>query len=397
MILYILSALAGILAGVFTGLIPGIHPNTVIFTSLPVYIDSRVSLPLYLSFITGLSISHTFHDFLPAIFLSAPEAEAALSAVAAPEMVERGRGLEAFKYTVYGGIMALLVVGITSIPIFIFLEQSYNFLSGFMEYILLFFLLFMIVESEDYVSAAIISFFCGVIGVISFQSPVNQQFVLVPIFAGLFAAPGVLEILDQDFTIPEQDQTGKIMSGSPKGGVTGSLAGLMAGIFPGLGSAASTSFLTPLMGRSRKGFLTAMGAVNTSDIIFSLITLQIIGKARSGVSVALKALTAPEKPIMILLSILTVFSVVVSVFLASNISRLYVSVLRRMDLRLVLYSVLSVIFLASLYLTGVIGILVFSVSFFTGKAAVETGNRRVCMSVLIVPSILFFAELGLFM
>lgn len=397
MLIYILSALAGIIAGVFTGLIPGIHPNTVIFTSLPVYIDSRIALPLYLSFITGLSISHTFHDFLPAIFLSAPEAEAALSAVAAPEMVERGKGLTAFKYTVYGGITALLFVGIITIPLFIFLEQTYTFLVGFMEYILLFFLLFIIFESENYISAAVISLFCGLIGVVSFQAPVNQQFVLVPIFAGLFAAPGVLEVLGEEFTIPDQTQTGKILEGSPKGGLTGSLAGLMAGIFPGIGSAASTSFLTPIMGRSRKAFLTAMGAVNTSDIIFSLLTLQILGKARSGVSVAFKALSAPQRPIMILLSILTVFSVIVSVYLASSISKLYISILRSVDLRLVLYLVLAVIFLASLYLTGFIGLLVFFTSFFTGKAAVETGNRRVCMAVLIVPSILFFDELGLFM
>ncbi len=397
MLLYILSTLTGIFAGVFTGLVPGIHPNTVIFTSLPVYLETSISLPLYLSFITGMSISHTFHDFLPAIFLSAPEAEAALSAVAAPELVNRGKGLQAFQNTVYGGIIALLVVGISSLPVFIFLEQAYNFLSGFMEYILLFFLLFMVLESENSISAAIISFFCGVIGVVSFQAPVNQQFVLVPVFAGLFAVPGVLEILGEDFSLSEQRETENSLAGSFKGGFVGSLAGLMAGIFPGIGSAASTSFLTPLMGRSRKTFLTAMGAVNTSDIIFSLLTLQVIGKARSGVSVAFKALSTPGTSLMILLSVLTVFSILLSAYLSLHISRFYISVLRAVKIRIVLYMVLAVIFFSSIYLTGLLGLLVLLTSFFVGKAAVETGNRRVCMSVLIVPSILFFAELGLFM
>jgi len=110
MIEYIVIILLGVLSGVFTGLIPGIHPNTVIFGSMPLYFYLDIEFLSYLSFIAGLSVSHTFHDFfLPAIFLSAPEADAALSSIPGTQMAAEGRGIEAFYYTVGGGVFSVIV------------------------------------------------------------------------------------------------------------------------------------------------------------------------------------------------------------------------------------------------------------------------------------------------
>lgn len=74
-------ALTGVLAGVITGLVCGIHPNTIIFASMPVYIGTDIEFMIYASFISGLSVSHTFHDFLPAIYMQAPYANTALSTI----------------------------------------------------------------------------------------------------------------------------------------------------------------------------------------------------------------------------------------------------------------------------------------------------------------------------
>lgn len=397
MLVYITSTVLGVISGILTGLIPGIHPNTVIFTSLPVYIGSNLSLPIYLSYITGLSISHTFHDFLPAIFLSAPEAESALSTVAAPEMVEKGRGLKAFQYTVYGGLTSLVAISIISVPLLLFLQEFYTFISGFMEYILLFFLVFLILESDNLVSALVIAVFSGSIGIIGFQANINQQFMLVPIFSGLFAVPGVINLLKEDFEIPEQHPISSDLSRCFYGGSLGTLAGLIAGVFPGIGAAVSTSFFASLINDSKRNFLSAMGAVNTSDIIFSLLTLQVLGKARSGVSVALNALTAPSINTLSSLTVLTVFSVIISAVIALKISEYYVKILEKVPLDYVLKLILVVLLVSSFYLTGYTGLLILLVSSLIGFSAVETDNRRLCMAVLILPSILFFAELGIFM
>jgi putative membrane protein len=397
MILPLLAAILGILSGVITGIIPGIHPNTVIFTSLPVYLESRVALPIYLAFLTGISISHTFHDFLPAIFLSAPDADAALAAVSAPEMLAAGRGLEAFRYTVYGGIISLAAAGMAALPLYYFIDSAYSAITPFMEYILMFFLFFIVLESENVFDSTLIAIFSGALGIISFQAPVNQQFVLVPVFSGLFAVPAVISMLKVEFTIPEQKDSSPGMLSGLKGGLTGTLAGLMAGVLPGIGAAVSTFFLTPLMDRSRKNFLAAMGAVNTSDMIFSLLMLQLIGQARSGTSVALQALSTPTGNRMILLGVLTAFSVPVSAFIALKFSKVYKDMVRKFPVRYILYLVLVSVFSASFILTGVLGLMVLAASSLVGLAAASTGQRKACMAVLIVPSILFLSNVGIFM
>lgn len=397
MILPALAAVAGILSGVVTGVTPGIHPNTVIFTSLPVYLETQVSMPIYLAFLTGISISHTFHDFLPAIFLSAPDADAALSAISAPEMLAEGKGLEAFRYTVYGGAVSLVAAAVAVAPLFLILQSVYSALSPVMEYILLFFLLYIVLESENVFESVILALFAGALGIISFQAPVNQQFVLVPVFSGLFAVPAVLSLLDTDFTMPEQEDPDTSPFSGVEGGLVGTAAGLMAGVFPGIGSAVSTSFLTPLMDRSRRNFLSAMGAVNTSDMVFSLVTLQVLGNARSGTSVALKALSAPSTGQTVFLGSLTLFSALLSIPLSLKVSKLYGAAVRELSVEILLYLVLIVILSVTISLTDFIGLLVLAASSLVGLAALEFGDRKVLMAVLLVPSILFFSGIGIFM
>ena len=133
------------IAGVITGLIPGIHPNTVIFTSVPFYLSSNTGIDLYTSFITTLSVTHTFCDFLPALFISSPDAESALAVIGGQSAVEQGKGLEMFYYTVFGGLLSLLPVLIISGLSLLYLKNFYSILEALMPYVLLFFLFFRVV------------------------------------------------------------------------------------------------------------------------------------------------------------------------------------------------------------------------------------------------------------
>ena len=312
-------------------------------------------------------------------------------------MVKRGKGLEAFQQTVKGGLNAVVAAAVIALPLFYLLQSLYTFISGFMEFILLFFLFFIIVDSENLLYSVVVVLFSGALGVISFQSGVNQQFVLIPIFSGLFAVPGIYSILSTDFSIPEQDLPETSLLEFSGGGIAGAFAGLLAGTVPGIGAAVSTSFFTPLLDHSRKQFLAAMGAVNTSDIIFSILTLQIIGKARSGVSVAVKALSTPSTSQLLFLAALTVLSVILSASVAVKVSRKYHKIIEYLELQKVLYAVIATVLVSTFALTGFQGILVLCVSSLIGFAAVETDTRRSCMAVLIVPSIIFFAQISIFM
>lgn len=395
MLFYLGLTVLGVFAGVFTGLVPGVHPNTVIFVSLPFYFSAEIEPLSYGSFIAGLSVSHTFHDFLPAIFLSIPEAEAALSTLPGPEMAAHGKGVEAFLYTVTGGSFSIVAFLIAAPVLFYAAEPVYKFLTPFMQYILLFFLLFLVFKSSDLVAAVTVAVFSGTLGMVAFEVPVNQSFVLMPVFTGLFAVPSIAVTMSKELNIPEQEIGRPETLKSLKGGFTGFLAGLIAGIFPGVGAATSTSFLAPLLD-SRKEFLAGMGAVNTSDILISFIAIYLLGKARSGASVALISVTEVSKYQIGLLIGLSIMAVSVSMIIAWKISVPYIRFLRKAGLKKVSFLVLLLFVCLNFYMTGWIGLLILITAAFIGCAAVLSNQRSVCMAVLIVPAVSFYSQ-GLFL
>ena len=396
MIEYLAIILLGVAAGVFTGLVPGIHPNTVIFTSIPFYFYSGIGFLIYMCFIAGLSVSHTFHDFLPAIFLSAPEAEAALSSIPGTEMAEEGRGLEAFYYTVIGGASSILVFLLLVPIVFLALKPFYSVIEPLMGYILLFFLVVILLDSDNLLATLPVAVLAGALGLLSFSTPVNQQYVLLPVFTGLFAVPAMVRTLENRSSLPDQLKPEVDFEKGFRGGVLGFIAGMVAGIFPGLGAAVSTSFLAPLMDDSEKEFLAGMGGVNTTDIVVSFIAVLLIGKARSGASVALKSLSSVGPPQMFFLLGASLIGAAVSIPLALRVSTFFVDVVEKVDLKIALSAVLLVIISSTFYLTGLIGLVVLFTASFIGYASILAGDRRVCMAVLLVPSILFFSGGGIF-
>lgn len=396
MLEYLIFLGLGITIGVFTGLTPGIHPNTVVFSTLPFYFAYNIDLLVYMSIVAGMNVSHTFLDFLPAIFLSAPEAEAALSSLPGAQMAARGQGLEAFDYTVAGGVFSIVTLLVAAPFLLLFLEPLYKTMEGFMGYLLMFFLFFLVLRSENSTAAFTVAALSGVLGVISLSSNVNQQFVLIPVFSGLFALPSVFNGIDTDFDLPEQYLEPEVeFEQSMRGGVVGFMAGMVAGVFPGLGAAVSTSFLSPLIS-SRKEFLAGMGGVNTSDIIMSFIALYLIGKSRSGASVALKSISEIGVHEVVFLAGLSLVAVSVSSVLAIQVSRHFSSIVNRLDMKKILYSVSLLLLAVTFQLTGFRGILVLLTSGCIGYAALLSGERAACMAVLLVPAILFYSG-GIFM
>ncbi|WP_414838369.1 tripartite tricarboxylate transporter permease [Candidatus Nanosalina sp. VS9-1] len=391
--LLLFSAL-GIAAGVATGLIPGIHPNTVIFTTVPFYLGSGTGLGAYAVFLSAISVSHTFHDFLPAIFLSSPDAESALSTINGKSAVQQGKGLESFHYTVYGALSAVVPVLAVALLSFFFLEGLYSSIESFMEYILVFFLLFVVLDSDDRPEAFLIALFSGVLGVLSFEVPVNQNFIFIPLFSGLFAVPAIIRSMEESFEIPDQDRPEIDKINAFSGGIFGTAAGFLAGVVPGIGAAVSTAFVSPFMNDSSGKFMSSMGAVNTTDIIFSIFTLQILGNARSGVSVALQLFSTQVNIDLVIL--VTLISVPVSALLALKISGLYTDLLENISLSKIFPTILVILVAISAAVTGFTGLVVIFTASMIGYAALETGNRRVCMAVLLVPSILFFSGIGVF-
>ena len=401
MLEYLILITIGVILGTLTGVLPGLHPNTIAFMTLPVYLATSIDIYIYMAILAGLTVSHTFHEFLPAIILGAPEADSALSALPGAEMTMQGEARKAFKYSVFGGIFALIVL-LALFPILYYLASNYyTLIEPTMPFILLFFLLFIATYAHNILHSVLIVVLAGTLGILSFELSVNSEYVLVAVFSGLFAAPAILNNLVQNIDFPEQKRSSLSLKRSGKGGFTGFLAGVLAGIVPGIGAAVATSFLTPLLERGgRDGdeeFIAGMGGVNTVDIIVSFLALYLIGNPRSGTAVALQNVAEVGLEKIIFVAGASLFAAALAIPVSFKTLELFLTFSRKIDFSKILTAVLVFLIVVNSYLTGILGILIFATSACIGWAALKAGERSSCMAVLIAPTILFLADIGIFM
>ncbi len=151
----IVFTLLGCLAGIITGLVPGIHVNNVaymVLASQSIIISMAVwafgwALPssyelmiIVCSLVIGNVITHTFLDFIPSIFLGAPEGDTALSLLPGHRMMLAGRGYEAVKCSVIGSFGAVLGALALLIPMRLIIGSpihAYDALAVWMHLLLL--------------------------------------------------------------------------------------------------------------------------------------------------------------------------------------------------------------------------------------------------------------------
>ncbi|MFQ5552551.1 MAG: tripartite tricarboxylate transporter permease [Thermoplasmata archaeon] len=127
----LLFALVGTAAGVVTGLTPGLHVNTVAALILALQgtvLGLAASLFAWASptsqdlalfaaaLVVGNVIAHTFLDYVPSIFLGAPDAETALSVLPGHRMLLQGRGLEAIRLSAWGSLAATFLALLLVLP-----------------------------------------------------------------------------------------------------------------------------------------------------------------------------------------------------------------------------------------------------------------------------------------
>ena len=120
--LEILTALLiGCFFGIITGLIPGVHINllSLMLVSISGYLLGFTSPIVLGAFIIAMSITHTFLDSIPSIFLGAPDADQALNVLPGHKLLLQGKGYEAVKLTVIGSLLCLISTSLI-IPVMMF-------------------------------------------------------------------------------------------------------------------------------------------------------------------------------------------------------------------------------------------------------------------------------------
>jgi len=401
----ILALLLGILAGTLTGLIPGIHINLVAiilltFSASLLTLTSPITLVI---FITSMAITHTFMDFIPSIFLGAPDEDSFLSVLPGHKLLLKGQGYYAIVFTLYGSLAALLIILIFT-PFFIYLlPRIYPFIQKIMWIILITVSVYLITsESNKKLWALIIFLLAGFIGIASLNLNIKEP--LLPLLTGLFGASNLFISIKQKTKIPEQKISPlKNIRLSKKSIGKTSLAAILAAPFtaflPGLGSSQAA-----LMGRQflnikdQREFLFLLGAINTIVMGLSFIAFYSIQRTRTGAAVAISQLL-PELSLYNLSLILS--TVIISGILAFILT-IYISKFTSKLIPKIKYSKLSFIVLIILFLIVIgfsdftfigrfIALLIFITSTALGIFTISLGIKRMhLMGCLLIPTILFY-------
>ena len=402
----LLALLLGVAAGTFTGLSPGIHINLISvillsFSETLLTITSPLTLAI---FITSMAITHTFIDFIPSIFLGAPDEDSFLSILPGHKLLLEGKGYFAMIYTLYGGLAALLIIIIFT-PIFIFiLPIFYPFIQKIMWLILILLSLYLIfIEGKNKkIWAFIIFLLAGFLGIASLN--INIKEPLLPLFTGLFGASNLIISIRQNTKIPEQKiYPIKKIRINKKSLIKASLASIIASPFtaflPGLGaSQAAIIGKESLNIKDQREFLFLLGAINTIVMGLSFITLYSLQRTRTGAAVAISKLI-PEMTIQNLLMIILAIIItgILSFILGINLTKISARNITKINYKVLSLSTLTILTIIVLIfsdltvLGGIIGIIIFITSSSLGIFTISKNIKRIhLMGCLLVPTILFY-------
>ncbi|MHA1949135.1 MAG: tripartite tricarboxylate transporter permease [Candidatus Thorarchaeota archaeon] len=158
--------LIGVIAGIATGLIPGLHVNNVALASIALQ-GSLISLAMFLfgwadpaleelllivsTLIIGNVVTHTFLDFIPSVFLGAPEGDTALSVLPGHRMLLKGLGYEAVKLSAFGSLMSVFLALCMILPLRLVMGSpifAYEKLQGVIFFILLIVVLMLVLTEK---------------------------------------------------------------------------------------------------------------------------------------------------------------------------------------------------------------------------------------------------------
>ncbi len=391
----------GILAGTFTGLAPGIHVNNIsliVISLSPVFMAYNIPPHAVVSFIMAMAVTHTILDFIPSIFLGAPEDSTALSVLPGHRLLLQGKGLEALYLTIIGGVGVTILFVLLVPVLLLFLPAFYNTIKPYIFWILIAIIFIMILteEKSKKVWALIVFALSGILGLIVFNSTaLSPTFLFLPLFTGLFGISTMIISLKGKSIIPPQEKwIGRIDRNLIFSGTIKSFfSGLLVGTLPGLGAAQATVLIQEITRKQDgKEFLVSIGGINTAVAIFSILSLYTIGRPRSGAAVAIgKIIGNFGINELILLISTALIAVGISAILALKISKKGLGLIEKIPYnKISLLTIMFLIFL-TLILTGYPGLLILFVSTAIGLTAPLTGVKRShCMAVLLLPVILFY-------
>lgn len=401
---FILISILGILIGLFAGLMPSMHVNTL----LPLLLSFSAILdlsPYHLAvLIVSTAMSEIFFNFIPSIFIGAPEEGTALSVLPGHKLLLEGRGYEAIKLTVVGSIGSLILSLILIAILSPYFTVFYKLTRPYIHFAIIAVIAFMIFSErkiKKMVSAALIISLSGFFGLIVLNSQLlSQDQVLFPVLTGMFGLSTLIISASERSCIPKQEEDFDLKLEKKeilKSIFFGSVAGLVVGFLPAVGISEAAVMVQYIAGRSNpRNFLITLSGINVGNEIFSLISLYLVSNPRSGSSVAIQKILVELNFYETLLLIGTIcFVSGISALLTLKLGKQIPRFLVKLDYKTLTISIITFISSLIFVLTGIVGLVILFISTSIGLLCAHLEIRKShCMGVLLIPSALFFSGLS---
>ena len=395
LVLIITFLIIGLLLGIFTGLCPGVHINLVAMLLLSVIPLATFIDPTYIVLIIiGMSITHTFLDFIPSVYLGAPNEDSAATVLPAHRMLIDGQGHEAVKFSVLGAITGLILTIISTTLIITLSTNYYDSLKSYIPLILVFSVFFLIIkEPGSKLNALLVTTISASLGLLVLNLPTLSN-PLFPLLSGLFGISTLLISLNENNSIPKQNITNKTKLNKELIWVTipSFLVSIISGFIPGISSSqsaiVSSSFLKKI---ETKSFIFMSGLIGTSTMIISFIAIYSIGKARNGVIVVIsKIMEGITLNNIYLFLACSLFIGGLSFIISLTISKKFSYFISKINYKKITISIIVFVTILVSLLTGFVGLIVLIVSTAIGllPQLLKVGKNH-SMACLIIPVLLF--------
>ena len=389
---YILFLILGILLGIFTGLIPGIHTNLIAVIVISIPIISNQNPTSIIILLVATSITHTFLNFIPSIFIGAPDSDSFLGVLPGHKFLMKGLGPHAMRLTVVGSTIATTSL-IAIIPLFIFLiPKIYPTIEQMMGFILIWAVIFLIKDERTKIISSLIFIFSGLLGVTTFNLGIKNP--LLPLLAGLFGISSIYSSIKNNAAPPEQILEKRKID--KKDLIKPTLATILispiCSLLPGLGSSQAATISSSFFKKIKEDqFLILLGSINTLVTLTSFLTLYLFQKSRTGVANAIAQITTITSQNLILIFAIAIISSAISIPIALTISKQIAKKIHKINYRKISIFVILILIIVTGIFSGILGILVLAVSTALGIFCNEIKVKKsFMMGCILVPTIIYY-------
>lgn len=408
-----IMCLAGCLLGLFSGIVPGIHVNTLSSLLLVAYpslqaILSDYSDPEWTAIsvaccVMSASIVHSFVDFVPSVFIGAPDDADAVAVLPGHRLLLEGEGMRAVRAAASGSMVGASCAIILAVPLQrIMLTSIGENVDGLSQAVALIATCVIILGSGKgrSIQWCAVSFtVSGIWGMIlgdldiGFDGMLGEGTVMFPLLSGLFGIPMLLSS-SKRASIPDQRDSGKDPTGMVPG-IRGVLMGCLAGWFPGITSTVGASMSACVFKeRSSEEFIANVASIGTVTSILSVVALTVSGSGRSGTAIVLRELCGESlygfaSTCFLVLMVASALASLIGFYLTIWSGKMMSRAVSGIDARKVNICVLFLTTSLVLLLTGPGGLIVLAISTVIGFIPQSFGISRITLcGCLVMPVLL---------